>query len=178
MTIQKKMNLRALLKIVYRLTTLIATLAGRDFKAKGFSFYLRGELDRQRAVLVRLYQKRLGARYSERRQEHDPVLEEYLRDFNALDGVLKGKPIPKRIAFEGIRKIIGQNTCTHPHISMEIGYYFDGCTGQGFSHCPDCGRNIYQGHVDQVRMHGPMHLPLDPSQPIPIGQKVKREVNK
>lgn len=93
--------MRALLKVGYRLTTLIATLAGHGYKAKGFSYYLREELDRKRVLLVTLYRKRVCSRhYTTRQDEHDPVLEHYLSEFNSLDGIAQGKAA-KRIGSKG-----------------------------------------------------------------------------
>jgi hypothetical protein len=88
-------NLRVLLKLAYRVTTLIAGVASHGYKAKGFRFYfLRDELDRRGKVLAGLYQKRLENKtYISRRDEYDPVLEEYLTEFDDLQQVANGRPM-------------------------------------------------------------------------------------
>lgn len=89
----------SLLKLGYRLSTLFVGLAGRGYKAKGFSFYLREEIHRRCGVIAGLYQKRLDNRFFiDRRNEHDPVLEEYLGEYGSLEQVKEGRAFQKRIA--------------------------------------------------------------------------------
>lgn len=73
-------------------------MAGRGYKAKGFTFYLREEVNRRRGVVASLYQKRLSGRLPvQRRTEHDVVLEDFLGEYENLEGLAKGKPLRKRI---------------------------------------------------------------------------------
>jgi hypothetical protein len=94
--------LRVLLKLAYRLTTLLAGMASHGYKAKGFTFYLRDELNRRGNVLAGLYQRRLANKtYISRRDEHDPVLEDYLSEFDDLRRVANGHPmVTKRLTHQ------------------------------------------------------------------------------
>lgn len=95
-------KLRKLLKLAYGFTTLVATIGGRGFKAKGFSHFLRIEIERRKSVLADLYQKSLeDQRFAYIQNGSEPEAEiaqrEILEHFKELDGVLKGNPMPKRI---------------------------------------------------------------------------------
>lgn len=73
-------------------------MAGRGYKSKGFTFYLREEINRRCGVVTGLYQKRLDSRLpAQRRADHDVVLEEFLGEYGNLQDTATGKPLQKRI---------------------------------------------------------------------------------
>lgn len=88
--------MRSLLKLAYSFTTLVASFGARGFKPRGFTYFLRQEIDQRKEVLEQQYRKAIeDQRFAYIQNGHDHEAEAHqrkvLEEFKELDDVLGGR---------------------------------------------------------------------------------------